>query len=143
MTIVSNGNGITHINFSAPGKPGQTDGQIALVCDYLDAYFSGQQPELNGIVCMPSGTPFQMRIWNYLREIPYGRTVTYGALAKRYAMEFGLDKMSAQAVGQAVGANPIPILIPCHRVVGAGGKLTGFSGGLEKKITLLQIEKAL
>ena len=80
-------------------------------------------------------------IWAYLREIPYGETVTYGDLAKRVAKEMGKERMSAQAVGGAVGRNPVSIIVPCHRVVGANGALTGYDGGLDKKIWLLEHEK--
>ena len=84
---------------------------------------------------MPKGTSFQRKVWNALLEIPYGQTVTYGELAKV------LDCKSAQAVGGAVGRNPISILIPCHRVVGADGSMTGYAAGIEKKVYLLEVEK--
>lgn len=106
---------------------------------WLDAYFSGnpQQPDfpLN-----PHGTPFQKQVWDMLLTIPYGQVRTYGDIAREMAVRTGKQKMSAQAVGQAVGANPISILIPCHRVVGANGKLTGYAGGLDKKEWLLRHE---
>ena len=88
----------------------------------------------------PEGTEFRRLIWGLLLEIPYGKTVTYGALAKRAAEILGKPRMSAQAVGQAVGANPIAVIIPCHRVVGADGSLTGYAGGLHYKQALLQLE---
>ena len=89
-----------------------------------------------------SGTPFQMAVWETLREIPYGQTTTYGAIARKIARQRGLSKMSAQAVGQAVGRNELSILVPCHRVVGTNGSLTGYAGGIDKKIQLLQLEGA-
>ena len=86
------------------------------------------------------GGEFRQMVWKMLMEIPYGEVVTYGELAKRIAKQRGIEKMSAQAVGGAVGHNPISIIIPCHRVVGANGNLTGYSGGIQMKIQLLQHE---
>ena len=106
---------------------------------WLDAYFRGENP----LVTVPlslEGTEFQKQIWNLLLTIPYGKTRTYGDIAREMAALSGKEKMSAQAVGQAVGRNPISILIPCHRVVGTKGKLTGYAGGLENKIRLLRHE---
>ena len=88
----------------------------------------------------PAGTPFQQDIWEILRSIPYGETRTYGQIAELYAQKHGILRMSAQAVGGAVGHNPISILIPCHRVVGADGSLTGYAGGLFRKTFLLELE---
>ncbi len=102
--------------------------------DWLSLYFAGKIPDFLPPL-RPEGTPFQKRVWKLLLEIPYDETVTYGELAKQ------LDCKSAQAVGGAVGRNPISILIPCHRVVGADGSLTGYAGGVEKKEALLKLEK--
>lgn len=88
------------------------------------------------------GTSFQMEVWALLRKIPYGRTTTYGELAKEIARERGLKRMSAQAVGSAVGHNEISIIVPCHRVVGSNGSLTGYASGIDKKITFLKLEGA-
>lgn len=108
---------------------------------WLENYFAGKSgaepPALK-----PSGTAFQKSVWGMLLEIPYGRVTTYKEIAKTLAETKGLRSMSAQAVGGAVGRNPISILIPCHRVVGANGGLTGYAGGLDKKEALLRIEKA-
>jgi methylated-DNA-[protein]-cysteine S-methyltransferase len=101
---------------------------------WLSRYFEGEIPDSLPPIA-PKGTPFQQRVWQMLLEIPYGQTVTYGELAKT------LGCKSAQAVGGAVGRNPISILIPCHRVVGADGSLTGYAGGVEKKEFLLTTEK--
>ena len=102
---------------------------------WLAQYFTGHVPDF--LPPMKSiGTPFQQRVWNQLLEIPYGETVTYGELAKKMGCK------SAQAVGGAVGRNPISILVPCHRVVGADGSLTGYAGGVERKDALLKLEKA-
>ncbi len=105
----------------------------------LARYFAGEQ-ESEDVPLAPLGTSFQMAVWDALRRIPYGRTVTYGDLAREIARARGLGSMSAQAIGGAVGHNPITILIPCHRVVGADGSLTGYAGGLDRKEALLQLE---
>ena len=107
--------------------------------NWLDAYFRGEKPALD-LPLAPKGTAFQMQVWEILLTIPFGQTRTYGDIAREMAARMGKEKMSAQAVGQAVGKNPISILIPCHRVVGAGGKLTGYASGLEKKVWLLRHE---
>lgn len=107
---------------------------------WLDLYFSGKEPDFMPPLHM-TGTDFQMRVWALLREIPYGKTVTYGDIAKKIAEQEGWSHMSAQAVGSAVGQNRISILIPCHRVMGSNGSLTGYAGGLERKTALLTLEK--
>ena len=101
---------------------------------WLGAYFAGENPR-NLPPLMPAGTPFQLQVWNALLQIPYGQTTTYGELAQKIGCK------SAQAVGGAVGRNPLSILIPCHRVTGAGGQLTGYAGGIDKKALLLKLEK--
>ena len=108
---------------------------------WLDVYFSGRKPDFTPPTA-PAGTAFQQSVWEILRTIPYGQTVTYGAIARRIEQNTGC-RMSAQAVGGAVGRNPISILIPCHRVIGADGSLTGYAGGLDKKAYLLRIEEIL
>ena len=108
---------------------------------WLDQYFSGREPE-TAVPLHLTGTPFQNSVWELLRAIPYGQTTTYGSLAKRLAGERGLSHMSPQAVGGAVGHNPVSILVPCHRVLGANGSLTGYAGGLDKKKALLSLEGA-
>lgn len=106
---------------------------------WLDIYFFGQVPNFTPPLC-PTGTPFQMEVWEILSSIPYGQSTTYGEIAKQIAARRGIPKMSAQAVGGAVGRNPISIIIPCHRVIGADGSLIGYGGGLDKKMNLLDIE---
>ena len=106
---------------------------------WLDAYFRGAPPEPDIPLAM-EGTPFQQQVWQLLLNIPYGEIRTYGYLAREMARLTGKAQMSAQAVGQAVGRNPISILIPCHRVVGARGEITGYAGGIEKKQWLLRHE---
>ncbi len=108
--------------------------------DWLDRYFAGEAPSPGELPLKPMGTPFRALVWRLLLDIPYGQTVSYGELAKKAAEILGKPRMSAQAVGQAVGANPIPIVIPCHRCVGAGGSLTGYAGGVHYKIALLKLE---
>lgn len=107
---------------------------------WLRDYFKGKKnlalPELQ-----PKGTEFQKAVWEVLLQIPYGSIITYGEIAKKIAASRGLDTMSAQAVGGAVGHNPVSILIPCHRVVGTNGSLTGYAGGLDRKTALLQLEQ--
>lgn len=108
---------------------------------WLDAYFRGDRPCPSQLPLFPIGTPFQKLVWDLLLAIPYGETMTYGQIALEAALRMGKPRMSAQAVGQAVGRNPISIIIPCHRCVGTGGKLTGYAGGLENKIWLLDLER--
>lgn len=106
--------------------------------DWLDRYFAGQRPST--LPLAPAGSEFRQTVWRVLLEIPYGTVVTYGDVARETAARLGRKSMSGQAVGGAVGHNPISILIPCHRVVGTGGSLTGYAGGIDKKIWLLRHE---
>ena len=107
---------------------------------WLESYFFGKQTPIT-FPLQPKGTIFQERVWKILQEIPYGETMTYGEIAQRIAKEKGVATYSAQAVGQAVGKNPISILIPCHRVLGKNGALTGYAGGVHRKEQLLRIER--
>lgn len=106
---------------------------------WLDIYFAGREPDFTPPLHM-IGSPFRLSVWKHLLEIPYGETITYGEIAKRIAREMGIERMSAQAVGGAVGHNPVSIIVPCHRVIGADGSLTGYAGGLDKKVRLLTLE---
>ena len=108
---------------------------------WLDHYFGGQEPDFLPPL-HPVGTPFRQAVWEILLRIPYGKTVTYGEISKQLAEKMGLERMSAQAVGGAVGHNEISIIIPCHRVVGSNGSLTGYAGGINRKIKLLELERA-
>ncbi len=108
---------------------------------WLENYFSGGGCALLPVV-KPKGSSFQKAVWEILMEIPYGQVTTYGEISKRLAASRGMSSMSAQAVGGAVGHNPVSILIPCHRVIGADGSLTGYAGGLDKKRALLRLEQA-
>ncbi len=107
--------------------------------EWLDLYFSGKAPGFTPAL-NPQGTPFRRAVWEMLQRIPYGETVTYGEIAAEIAKRTGKPRMSAQAVGGAIGHNPVLILIPCHRVIGADGSLTGYAGGLNRKRTLLRLE---
>ncbi|MDR1461081.1 MAG: methylated-DNA--[protein]-cysteine S-methyltransferase [Campylobacteraceae bacterium] len=104
---------------------------------WIDKYFDGAK-EICDLPLFLAGTPFQKKVWEILRQIEYGQSVTYGEIAKELSL--GLSKMSAQAVGGAVGHNPISILIPCHRVLGSNGMLIGYAGGVDKKRFLLELE---
>ncbi len=107
---------------------------------WLDLYFSGKKPDFLPPLRYGS-TPFRKAVYDILLTIPYGETMTYGQIATLIAAQQGPEKMSAQAVGGAVGRNPIALMIPCHRVVGVGGNLTGYAGGLDRKLKLLELEK--
>lgn len=107
---------------------------------WLDVYFSGEEPNFTPPL-HPIGSAFRQDVWQILLQIPYGQTTTYGEIARQLAEKHGIAHMSAQAVGGAVGHNEVSIIIPCHRVVGANGSLTGYAGGIDKKIRLLELEK--
>lgn len=118
--------------------------EIPLFADvkkWFDVYFSGKEPDIF-IPLHLIGTKFQMEVWEILCTIPYGKTMTYGAIARQIAFKRRIRTMSAQAVGGAVGHNPVSVIVPCHRVIGTNGSLTGYAGGIDKKIKLLEIEKA-
>jgi methylated-DNA-[protein]-cysteine S-methyltransferase len=109
--------------------------------DWLSVYFSGQRVDSYSQLQLDQrGTPFQKMVWDILLDIPYGEVTTYGEIAKKIARMRGIPTMSAQAIGGAVGRNPISILIPCHRVIGSNHKLVGYAGGLDKKAALLRLE---
>lgn len=108
---------------------------------WLDLYFSRQQPGFTPLLRL-QGSGFQRMVWGILLNIPYGKTVSYGDIARRIAARMGIGKMSAQAVGGAVGRNPVSIIVPCHRVVGNNGSLTGYAGGIDRKAWLLAHEMA-
>ena len=144
IILVSDGTALTELDF-AEGVPAasavRTQKDLPVfeeVSRWLDVYFAGRDPGTLPPLA-PHGTAFQQAVWNILRRIPYGTTTTYGRIAAHIAAARG-GRMSAQAVGGAVGRNPISILIPCHRVIGADGSLTGYAGGLDKKEALLRLE---
>lgn len=107
---------------------------------WLDDYFAGRKPDFTPALALDC-SPFRTEVLQILMDIPYGKTITYGEIAKELAKKRGLAKMSAQAVGGAVGRNPISLIIPCHRVIGANGSLTGYGGGIQRKLALLKLEK--
>ena len=109
---------------------------------WLDVYFSGKQPDFTPPLRMRTSA-FRRAVWEILLTIPYGQTATYGEIADKIAKQRGLARMSARAVGGAVGHNAISLIIPCHRVVGADGSLTGYAGGIDRKVKLLKLEKNL
>ena len=113
---------------------------FVLAKEWLDLYFQGGIPDFIPPLSLQASA-FRLAVWGILQKIPYGTTVTYGQIAKRLALEKGLKSMSSQAVGGAVAHNPISVIIPCHRVIGGNGSLTGYAGGIERKRKLLQIEK--
>lgn len=155
ITLASDGESLTGLWFEGQKQFGQTAGGDCLEKDlpvftqtreWLDIYFSGQEPDFTPPLRM-EGTTFQKEVWKILRTIPYGRTMTYGEIAAKISGCLGARsqprptrRMSAQAVGGAVGRNPISIIVPCHRVVGADGSLTGYAAGLQKKQYLLSLE---
>jgi methylated-DNA-[protein]-cysteine S-methyltransferase len=108
--------------------------------DWLERYFARKKPSASELPLAPIGGVFRQEVWEILRAIPYGKVITYGGIAKMLAQKEGKASMSAQAVGGAVGHNPIGIIIPCHRVVGANGSLTGYAGGIATKVRLLEHE---
>ena len=124
-----------------PERAEQETPVLAETRRWLDRYFAGQRPDFLPPL-HPAGSAFRQAVWEILLRIPYGKTATYGEIAQQLAEEKGLPRMSAQAVGGAVGHNAISILIPCHRVVGTNGSLTGYAGGIEKKVRLLELEHA-
>lgn len=148
LTIRSDGVNITGLWIKEPDVKGDTEIQEVSEYDlsvfkvakkWLDIYFIGKEPNFIPPL-KTNGTIFREAVWEMLREIPYGQVITYGDIAKKMTFQIGKAKMSAQAVGGAVGSNPISILIPCHRVVGVNGNLTGYGGGLDIKVQLLQLE---
>lgn len=138
LLLSEDGTAIGSLRFLKAGEgmalPKPTEGLAKAAADWLRAYFAGQNPKMT-LPLDPKGTAFQRRVWQAAGEIPAGETLSYGALARRIGCG------SARAVGAALGKNPIWILIPCHRVVGADGALTGYAGGLDKKAALLEIEQ--
>lgn len=108
--------------------------------EWLDSYFKGEKPTVDVLKLAPEGTKFQKEVWKILFEIPYGEVTTYGEISKKISISQEFRKISARAVGGAVGHNPLSIIIPCYRVIGKNGSLTGYAGGLEKKIKLLNHE---
>ena len=148
ITIASDGEALTGLWFDGQKYFGSTlsaeyEEKSLPVFDqadsWLDLYFSGRDPGFTPPLCL-RGTTFRRAVWEILLTIPFGQTMTYGEIAARLADQMGLPQMPARAVGGAVGHNPISLIIPCHRVVGSDGSLTGYAGGLDKKMRLLKME---
>lgn len=149
ITIASNGTAITGLWFDGQKYfgstlPEQYQEKALPVFDeakrWLSIYFRGISPDFTPPLSMET-TPFRKAVWEILLTIPFGQTMTYGQIADKLARQLGLERMSAQAVGGAVGHNAISLMIPCHRVVGTTGSLTGYAGGIEKKVWLLTMEQ--
>ena len=149
LTAASNGMALTGLWFDGQKYFGATLSEereerelpvFAKTRDWLDLYFHGENPDFMPPLSL-GGSDFKKAVWQILRQIPYGQTMTYGQIAGQMAKQMGVEKMSAQAVGSAVARNPVSILVPCHRVVGSNGSLTGYAGGVEKKEALLALEK--
>ena len=152
ITILSDGAALTGLwfdgqRFFPEEQPAVHDEKPPAVFDaarrWLDVYFSGRDPGFTPPLNMDSNrgtTPFRKAVWEILLTIPFGKTMTYGEIARIIAERNGMRRMSAQAVGGAVGHNPVSLIVPCHRVVGAGGSLTGYGGGLDRKRYLLDLE---
>lgn len=150
ILLSSDGEGLTGLwfvgqKYFAAGLPARSEERELPVFEraeaWLETYFGGEIPPAAPRLS-PRGTPFQREVWALLRSIPYGQTRSYGELAAELARRRGRERFSAQAVGGAVGHNPISLIIPCHRVLGADGRLTGYAGGLERKEWLLRLEGA-
>lgn len=150
ITIASDGKAITGLWFDGQKFFGDTLGKnvterslpvFTEAVKWLDIYFSGEIPDFTPPICLKT-TSFRKAVCDIMLTIPYGQTKTYGEIANIIAKQKGIERMSAQAIGGAVGHNPISIIIPCHRVVGANGSLTGYAGGLDKKTELLKLEKS-
>jgi methylated-DNA-[protein]-cysteine S-methyltransferase len=142
LFIAGDSTGVQQILFSTDGRPAAPDSEweenasvLADAIRQLKAYFAGDLEDFN-LSLSPQGTPFQQRVWGELRKIPYGVTISYGELARRIG-----NPKASRAVGLANGSNPISIVIPCHRVIGSNGKLTGYGGGLPVKEKLLALER--
>ena len=144
IVLTSDGEALTGLWFDGQARCGEPAGEAANLpvfdqaARWLEIYFSGRAPDFTPPL-RQTGTPFQRRVWNSLLPIPFGRTTTYGALAAALTAQ-GMGRASARAVGGAVGRNPIALIVPCHRVIGAGGRLTGYAGGLDRKAWLLRLE---
>ena len=143
LLMTSDGNVLTGLHFVKSHSVVEPNNALPIFKDvsrWLDIYFSGREPDFTPDFRIDNATPFRKDVLEILNRIPFGKLLTYGEIAKSIAEKNGLAKMSAQAVGGAVGWNPIGIIVPCHRVVGANNKLTGYGGGIENKIALLRLE---
>lgn len=146
LLMTSDGKVLTGLHFVKSCNAAEPNKALPIFKDvsrWLDIYFSGREPDFTPDFRIDNATPFRKNVLEILSHIPFGKVLTYGEIARTIAERNGLAKMSAQAVGGAVGWNPICIIVPCHRVIGANNKLTGYGGGIENKIALLRLEGAL
>lgn len=150
ITLASNGESLTGLWFNgqkyyARSLDAEHEERLLPVfeesSEWLDYYFRGKNPGFTP-PCTFQDTPFRLAVWEVLRAIPFGRTITYKEIAREIARQRGLEHMCGQAIGNAVGHNPVSIIVPCHRVVGSTGSLTGYAGGVERKLALLKTERA-
>lgn len=142
ILLAADDEGLTSLDFLKTTPAAEavgTNSALRAAVRWLDVYFSGRAPGFTPPLCL-RGTPFREEVWRLLLDIPYGETTTYGALAKTISARRGGAPMSAQAVGGAVGRNPVALIVPCHRVIGTNGSLTGYAGGLDRKARLLSLE---
>ena len=148
ITLTGDGKALTGLWFESASSAGGTPAKPYTEKDlpvfdqtdrWLDIYFSGKEPGFTPALSV-QGTAFRKTVWNILLTIPYGQTMSYGEIASLIASQRGIARMSAQAVGGAVGHNPISLIIPCHRVIGSDGSLVGYAGGLDRKLKLLKLE---
>ena len=135
MTLVQEGEALTRLDFDVPSQPEEATPLLLEACRQLREYFAGERKAF-ALPLAPAGTAFQKKVWAALREIPWGETRSYGDIARAIG-----KPTASRAVGMANGRNPLPIFIPCHRVIGTNGSITGYSGGLEKKRFLLRLEE--
>ena len=147
MTMTSDGEALTGLRFDRQEHAADTYAEESLpvfeeTVRWLDLYFSGRIPDFTPSLRM-AGTPFRKAVWEILLTIPYGRTMTYGEVAAKIAEQQGRARMSAQAVGGAASRNPVALIVPCHRVIGSDGSLTGYAAGTDRKRRLLEMEKVL
>jgi methylated-DNA-[protein]-cysteine S-methyltransferase len=135
LSVASDGAGVSGLRFGAVDARPDADSVLSLAADELERYFAGTLTEFTVPVSVPGGSPFEKAVWHEMTQIPYGGTRTYGSVAASVG-----DPTAARAVGVACNRNPVAVIVPCHRIVGAGGKLVGFGGGLPKKRHLLELE---
>ena len=135
MTLVQEGEALTRLDFDVPSQPEEATPLLLEACRQLREYFAGERKAF-ALPLAPAGTAFQKKVWAALREIPWGETRSYGDIARAIG-----KPTASRAVGMANGRNPLPVFIPCHRVIGTNGSITGYSGGLEKKRFLLRLEE--
>lgn len=149
ILLESDGEALTGLRFEKQDPQGETASRpgraeklpvFTETEQWLDLYFSGKDPGFMPKIRL-RGSEFRQAVWGILRTVPYGTTTTYGEISERVAKQMNRSRMSAQAVGGAVGHNPVALIIPCHRVIGKDGSLTGYAGGLDRKKALLEIEK--